>query len=261
MPRREPSSASRKKKLFFSASSVASHSAATPPPGSCPKMMISPSQLNAAEWPTVTPGIGDVIEQLRIVQRAAQGAAEAEDVHALAAGAGRLHDVAQDHTHVVAGVVERLGADQARAARIVQWDLDDVDAVAHRPRRASRRPPGRLPCLGRAWPCATRTATAPSRPAPGRLVRDVEDVHAFPACRHGLPVAGQAGAERPRRAGGGVPRADERGGSRRRCRPGSRRRTCARPVVGSVRVLDVPDREPVPVALVGVACPRTRCRC
>src|SRR5919106_715011 len=36
--------------------SLALHWSATPPPGSWPKMMTSPSQVHAAEWPIVTPG-------------------------------------------------------------------------------------------------------------------------------------------------------------------------------------------------------------
>jgi hypothetical protein len=48
--------------------------------------------------------LGDGVEELGILERAAVGPAQAEDVRVIVARAGELHDVAEDDGGVVAGV-------------------------------------------------------------------------------------------------------------------------------------------------------------
>ena len=187
-------------------------------------MIVSPSYENAAEWPVGLSTFGGsgrdlrdhvVVEEPRVVARAAVLAAQAPDREAHAAGAGRLVGAAEDHAGVVAAeLVPRVGlvaageleVQELRLLGPAQRHLDDVEAVALRLARSRTgccRPAGggcRDPA--RRSLCASRTRRSTLATSSGLLrVADVEDVQALEAGRDGLAVAGLSrppGVRRPR---------------------------------------------------------------
>ena len=232
-PRRAPGSARRSPGT----------AAATPPPGSWPKMIVSPSHENAAEWPVglLTFGgpaaiSGDhvVVEEPRVVARAAVLAAEAPDREADAAGAGRLVRAAEDDGRVVAGeVVRRAG---------LPWSANSKCRNSASSGRLSGTSTMSMPSHARARRGAVdeQAAVAQVRHA-GRRVRaagqvdagdevrvariaDVEDVQALEAAgaggrrtgrRNRLTVAGRGprpSCSRPRCGRGSCPRPPRRPG-------------------------------------------------
>ena len=208
--------------LVVSGSPVALQRDCRPPPGSWPKMIVSPSYENAAEWPVGLSTFGApardlrdhvVVEEARVVARAAVLAADAPDREADAAGAGDLVRAAEDDAGVVAGEAGRrpgrpageLEAQELGLLGPAQRHLDDVEALARARSTACRRPAaGGCPRSGTR---GQRVRAARQVDAGDELrvlrVADVEDVHALEADRDGLAVAGLVGA-RVR-----VPRADE----------------------------------------------------
>ena len=184
--------------------------AETPPPGSWPKMIVSPSHENAAEWPVGLYALGVrraerdlrehvVVEEPRVVQRPAVLAAEAPDREALTAGTGRLHRAAEDHAGVVAGerrVRRGRSGRMRRVGRLEAQELAPPPGGSAEPRRC------RCPRRPRSTGCCRRAGGGSEvRHAGGRVraarqvdggdqirvprIADVEDVQALEAGRHG----------------------------------------------------------------------------